>query len=68
MISTATATRTDELLYPPLRKQCQGRPCYTIEEAMTRAVMSQHCPRCGWFHVLREFHTPETAGPPLRQR
>lgn len=52
--------QTHDLLYPPLRKQCQGRPCYTITEAFDLAIMSERCPVCGWFHLLRPRQTPET--------
>lgn len=42
------------------RQCCKGRPCYTLDEAAARAVMSERCPVCGWFHVLKEIKQPES--------
>lgn len=59
---------TGELLYPPLRRTCHGRPCYTMQEAFDRAVMSERCPTCGWFHLLIEIKQPENHRPQLKTR
>lgn len=64
--------KTTAAIEPPFqfgpKRSCRGRVCYSLDEAAARAVMSERCPRCGWFHILREIHQPEAHLAQLKTR